>query len=436
MRRSVPIERLDLHLDAEQGLAGADVAARRQRYGPNAVIEAARRPAWDLVRDTVKDPMIWFLAGTAVLYAALGDRTEALTLLAALVPLVGMDAFLHRRTQASTEGLSSRLATTATVVRDGRSIQVPAADVVPGDLAVVAVGDPFPADGLVLDGRDLQADESALTGEAYPVAKTPVPALPAGVAEPIVDGAHWGLAGTRLLTGRARLRVVFTGGETLYGEIVRSARSGAHARTPLQKAVARLVAVLLVAASGLCVALAAIRLWQGHGLLDAALSAVTLAVAAIPEEFPVALTFFLGVGVFRLARRQALVRRAVSVENIGRVTFICSDKTGTITEGALRVTAQVPADGLPPARLLALAAIASRRETGDPLDAAILDAAAAVQAPVPTPVVRTFPFTEDRRRETGVARDAGARLLVATKGSPETDRLTRRRYGKASCAIW
>ena len=132
-----------------------------------------------------------------------------------------------------------------------------------------------------------------------------------------------------------------------------------------------------------------------------------------------AFTFFLGVGVFRLARRQALVRRAVSVENIGRVTCICADKTGTITEGRLRVSEWVPGADVSERRLLLLAAAASRRETGDPLDAAILDAADAQGATPTAEALSTFPFTEDRRRETAVVREEGAGLLVATKGSPE-----------------
>lgn len=419
MRRAFPIDRLHGPLDEEHGLGGAEAGERRARYGRNDIIEVARRPWRDLLRDTVKDPMIWFLAGTATLYASLGQRVEALTLLAALVPLVGMDAFLHRRTQASTEGLSSRLATTATAVREGHPVLVPAGDLVPGDLVIVMAGEPFPADGIVVGGSEMQVDEAALTGEAYPVAKKPLRRVPTGSPEPVADGVHWGFAGTRLLTGTARLRVVFTGGETLYGEIVRSARGGSHSRTPLQKAVDSLVSILLVAATALCLILALIRFWQGHGLLDAALSAVTLGVAAIPEEFPVAFTFFLGVGVFRLARRQALVRRAVSVENIGRVTCICADKTGTITEGRLRLAHHAVAEDVPYARLLQLAAAASRRETGDPLDAAILDEAAARSIGVPAPVVSTFPFTEDRRRETSVVREAGRHLLAATKGSPE-----------------
>ena len=144
-------------------------------------------------------------------------------------------------------------------------------------------------------------------------------------------------------------------------------------RSPL----ARLVSLLVAAAALVCVVLAVVRLRQGYGLVDALVSAVTLAVAALPEEFPVVFTFFLGVGVYRLAKRQALVRRAVSVENIGRVSCICSDKTGTITEGRLRLTHLVPAQGVCREQLLALAATASRAESGDPLDAAILAECAA-----------------------------------------------------------
>jgi P-type Ca2+ transporter type 2C len=419
VRRGLPLERLDGLALAGRGLASEEARARRARYGSNDIVEAARRPWWDLLRDTARDPMIWFLGGTGALYAALGDRAEAVTLLASLVPLVGMDAFLHRRTQASTEGLSSRLAVTARVVRDGVSVAVAATDLVPGDLVLVGAGEPFPADGIVTGGEQVQVDESSLTGEAYPVWKRTLADRPDGSAEPVVDGAHWAFAGTRLLTGAAQVRVVFTGGETLYGEIVRSAAGGTKARTPLQAALSRLVSVLVAAATVLCLGLALVRLRQGYGWLDAFLSAVTLAVAALPEEFPVAFTFFLGVGVYRLARRQALVRRAVSVENIGRVTCICSDKTGTITEGRLRVAHVVPVPGVSDRWLIGVGALASRRETGDPLDAAILEEARTRHAVLRREVVSTFPFTEDRRRETAIVKEDGAGLLAAVKGSPE-----------------
>jgi Ca2+-transporting ATPase len=408
-------------LRSARGLTAAEVGERRARYGLNDILETPPNRWRDLVRDTVKDPMLWFLAGVSGLYAGVGELKEAVILLVAIIPLIGMDAFLHWRTQASTEGLKSRLAERASVVRDSVHAQIPARELVPGDLALVAPAEAFPADGIIVGGAELQVDESSLTGEAYPVAKRPPTGAFGRGEEPLVDVQHWGFAGTRLLTGRATLRVIFTGAETLYGEIVHSAVHGPHDRTPLQAAIQNLVAVLLGAAAAICVILAAVRIFQGHGWLDAVLSAVTLAAAAVPEEFPVVFTFFLGVGVYRLARRQALVRRAVAVENIGRITTICSDKTGTITEGRLRLTHLVPAEGVGEQDLLYLGALASRSDSGDPIDEAIArraGATAALEAGGET--LARFPFTEGRRRETAIVRLSNGVTLAVTKGAAET----------------
>ena len=155
---------------------------------------------------------------------------------------------------------------------------------------MLEAGDVLTADLRIIDAHNLSANESALTGEAYPVAKQPISALPRDGQHPQVAEEHWAYAGTRPLTGIARVRVVFTGAETIYGEIVRSAVHGVHEITPLQQSIGRLVRILLVVAIGLCVLLASVRLYQGHGWLDALISAVTLATAAIPEEFPVVFT--------------------------------------------------------------------------------------------------------------------------------------------------
>jgi Ca2+-transporting ATPase len=415
MRRLLPTARIDGLLHAATGLTRAQADERRARYGSNRIVETPPARWTDPLREAARDPMIWFLAGTALLFTWLGDFAEAGVLALALLPIAGMDAYLHRRTQASTQALAGRLATTATVIRDGVEREVPSAELVPGDLIVVGEGGAVPADGIVVAGSALQADESALTGEALPVAKAPLTELGGG-GEVAVEGEHWSFAGTRLLTGEARLRVVFTGQETIYGEIVRSAQRGGHERTPLQLAIDALVKALVVAAVVICGALAATRMLQGHGIVDALMSAVTLAVAALPEEFPVVFAFFLGVGTYRLARCQALVRRAVVVENIGRVTCICSDKTGTLTEGRLRLAHVVPAAGVSSEHLLAVAAAASRGGSNDPLDAAIL----AAGDRVPGEPLATFPFTEDRRRESAALRLPDGRVLCVTKGAPET----------------
>lgn len=413
--RSIPWDRLKGLLDADRGLNAEEASRRLDLFGPNDIVGSPPSTWRDVARDTARDPMIWFLTGVSVLYAGLGEYAEAAVLASALVPLVGMDAYLHRRTQASIQGLASRLAARVRVWRNGTIANLPARELVPGDLVVIAASDSFPADGVIVEGVDLQADESSLTGEAYPVRKQ-VLASPVAARAPLA-AAHWAFAGTRLLTGEATVRIAYTGAETRYGEIVRSARIGSRGRTPVQVAVGGLVSLMLAAAVIICLALAAVRLLQGHGLIDAALSAATLAVAALPEEYPVVFTFFLGVGVYRLAQRRALVRRAVAVENIGRITCICSDKTGTLTEGRLVLAHRTPAAGITPEQLVNWAALAANRDSGDPLDAALVEIANCGQT---GERLATFPFTENRRRETVVVRSPDGKCLAAVKGAPET----------------
>lgn len=415
MKRAIPEDRLEGIVPLQGGLGEPDAQARLRRYGPNQIIPRTTHGWATTLRDTLRDPMLWFLMVTSSLFWMVGQRVEALGLILALIPLLGMDAWLHRRTQASLQGLSGRLAVQARVLRDGAEQMRPLEELVPGDLVLVRAGESLPADGLIVRCDGLQVDESTLTGEAYAVRKQALAALPTPGANAIAEDHHWALAGTRVLAGSAALRIIFTGADTFYGEIVRSAVAGAHPLTPLQRAVAQLVQALVAVAGVICLALAWLRWQQGHGLLDALLSALTLAVAAFPEEFPVVLAFFLGSGVYRLARRRALVRRAVVVENIGRVTCICSDKTGTITEGRLSLTHLVPAPAFTEAMLLESAAAAARSDSGDPVDEAIL---AVAPAAIAAPLHACFPFTEERRRETTVREQAGG-LLVAVKGAPE-----------------
>lgn len=414
MHRDVPFERIEELSGQEAGLDQSQIAERRSLYGRNAIIEDGPSPWIAILRRTAADPMIWFLAGTAILFFCLGEYSEAIILIAAIFPIIGMDVFLHRRTVASTRGLLARLASNADVIREGKETRIPSIELVPGDLVLVQAGGYFPADGLILSGSNLQADESSLTGEALPVRKAPLAGPPHRNMS--ADEENWVMAGTRLLTGSARIRVMFTGPETLYGEIARLSRSLSRDRTPLQNAIIRLVKLLLLMAVALCILLAAIRIAQGYGPADAILSAATLGIAALPEEFPVVLSFYLGLGVYRLAKRRALVRQAVVVENIGRTTCICTDKTGTLTEGRLALSGTLPASGATPAHLLAVAATASRAETEDPLDLIILQQASAVTGEDEM----TFPFTEDRLRETSARRIDASRWHFAMKGAPET----------------
>lgn len=417
MQRPIPRERLSSAALSETGFSTAEAKTAHERYGGNEVLPETKRGGLQILLDTIKDPMLAFLAITGIVYFFLGQRTDALALILSIFPLIGMDAFLHRRTAVSTAGLASRMAEHATVIRDGEERRVPALEVVPGDLLIARAGEHFAADGILIRADSLQVDESSLTGEPVPAYKRALRELPAGEL-PSVDDQHWGFAGTRILTGTAVVRVVFTGATTLYGDIARIANEERPQKTPLQHALSQLTAMLLGGAFALCVVLAGVRLFQGHGLADALVSAATLAVAAIPEEFPVALTFFLGTAVFRLARQRALVRRAIAVENVGRVSVICTDKTGTLTEGRLRVAELIAANGRSEDEVLRAAHRASRQEGADAVDSAILERANSL-SPDTAERLATFPFTEDRRRETSLVRE-GVNLVAVTKGAPET----------------
>ena len=362
------LDRLSTLPGGEGGLTPRDVEALRARYGDNRIVEPPRHRFWHALRDAASDPMLWFLLVVSALFFATGETLEAGVLLLAMLPLLGMDAFLHRRTQLSTSALASRLASEAMALRDGAWQRILASALVPGDRVRVASGEAIPADGLWRAAEALQVDESSLSGESVPVRKQ------------ITQGAkltseHWGFAGTRVLAGRGELQVLGTGGDSRYGELVRLAVTTTQPRTPLQQAVTRLVMTLVWIALVLCLLLAAVRLSQGQGWLDALLSGLTLAIAALPEEFPVVLSLFLGVGVFRLARRNALVRRAVAVEDIGRVSVLCTDKTGTLTEGRLRLRELRPVAALSTEELAQRAAQSVAADSSDPLDACLREAA-------------------------------------------------------------
>jgi Ca2+-transporting ATPase len=399
------------------GLSAGEVQQRRTRHGFNDIVAPAKSPWHQLAADTAADPMIWFLAAMAALYAGIGEYRDAALLAAALAPLICLDAYLHHRTLASTRGLSQHLAATARVIRARQEASVPARELVPGDLVLLAPGDLVPADAVIVGGAGLQADESSVTGESFPARKTPLETSAKRIA--LADG-NWLFAGTRLLSGTAQIRIAYTGGATLYGQIAQAAATGGGGATPLQLAIRHLVGALLVVAIAICCVLAGVRFWQGHGFLDAIMSALTLAIAALPEEFPIVFTFYLGLGVFRLAKCQALVRRAVAIENIGRITCICSDKTGTMTEGRLDLAHGEPSAGHSADTLVALAMQIADPASTDPLDIALAGWPRSANGAPSMPRIAAFPFTEARRRETVVLQERDGTFLCAMKGAPET----------------
>lgn len=422
MKKKVSFQNLKDLEDHQGGLSNAELERQGIRFGANNIVEVVGNPWLDLARETLKDPMIWFLLVIGAAFTIAGDLREATVLFLAMLPLLFMDAILHRRVQSSTAVLRGQLSTKTKVLRAGQELIINSSEVVPGDLVIVSSGEYLPADGFFEMAQNLQVDESVLTGEAFPIEKAYLHLNPfdlSGFNHIAVDVNTLGYAGTRVLTGTARFRILFTGRNTSYGEIVQSVANIQQERTPLQSAIMNLVRILIFAALGLCLLLAGVRIYQGYGWLDALLTSATLAVAAIPEEFPVVFTFFLGVGVFRLAKKRALVRRGVSVENIGRVTAICTDKTGTITLGQLKLTDLDPVGGVNNQDLLKIGAIASNPSGTDPIDQAIWEMVQRTDLKVPERF-HVFPYTEGKKCESAFAYSGEGRASCYLKGAPET----------------
>jgi Ca2+-transporting ATPase len=326
---------VDLDVDVARGLSATEVGSRRAQFGENALAEPPRKPRWLLFVDQFRSGLVLILAGAAVLAALVGDLKDALIVSFVLV-FNGVLGFIQEgKAEKAMEALKSMLVTRVRVRRDGVISDVDAPDLVPGDVVLLEAGDRVPADGRLLVEVNLSIDEAALTGESVPVEKV-VDAL-AGDDLPLAERRNMAYMNTTVVRGRAELVVSSTGMATEMGRIAEMLGETETEPTPLQRQLDRLGKYLAMIA-GVAVALVfALRLYQGDSLGDAALSAVALAVAAIPEGLPAVVTVTLAVGVHQMALRNAIVKRLASVETLGSTTVICSDKTGTLTRNEMTV---------------------------------------------------------------------------------------------------
>jgi Ca2+-transporting ATPase len=324
----------ELDTDIESGLTGEESERRLERYGPN-VLEAGGRTPWYVVlgRQFV-DVLIVILGIAAVVSIALGEVTDAATILVILV-LNGVLGFVQEwRAEQAIEALQKLLALEARVVRDGRELPLDATHLVPGDVVVVEIGARIPADLRVVHAVDLKVDESALTGESESVAKV-ADAVPAKTALAEQYSMAW--MGTTVTNGRARGLVVGTGMGTEFGRIAELTRSVGAEATPLQKKLAVLGTWLGLIAVAIAVVVAATGWLLGQDLEEMFFTGVSLAVAVVPEGLPAVVTITLALGIRRMVGRKALLRRLQAAETLGAATVICTDKTGTLTQNAMTV---------------------------------------------------------------------------------------------------
>lgn len=322
---------------------GTDEAQRRLRsYGPNRLAEPPSRSALALLLDQFRNLLVVVLIGAAVLAGAVGDLKDATVITVVLVLNAVLGFVQENRAEKSLAALRSMLVATARVRRDGREVQIPAADLVPGDVILLEAGDRVPADGRIVLGRSLEVDESSLTGESVAVAKEAGGPHEGGALAERTGAVFMNTVVTR---GRGEAVVTATGMATEIGAVAEMLQGHDREATPLQRQLDGL-GKRLAAVAGVAVALyIALELLRGGPVGDTLLSAVALAVAAIPEGLPAVVTVTLAVGTFQMAKRGAIVKRLASVETLGATSVICSDKTGTLTMNQMTARTLVTPEG-------------------------------------------------------------------------------------------
>ncbi len=325
-----------LETDAQRGLSGHEAERRLHRFGPNLLPQA--KTAGSLVRFAwqFNHPLIYVLLGAGIVTLALGELVDASVIIGVVLVNAAIGFVQESRAEAALDALRAMVQTSAKVRRDGHVRSLPSEQLVPGDLVLIEAGDKVPADLRLLAIGELQVDESALTGESVPVVKDEV-VLPA--ATPVADRRNMVYSGTLVTHGSGTGAVVATGAETELGEIHRLVGAADTLATPLTRKLTWFSKVLTVAILMLAAVTFGVGVLRGESASEMFTAAVALAVGAIPEGLPAAVTITLAIGVSRMARRRAVVRRLAAVETLGSTTVVCSDKTGTLTENQMTVRA-------------------------------------------------------------------------------------------------
>ena len=423
---------------AATGLSSGEALRRLQECGPNALEEADRRGPARILLAQFADVIVLVLLVAAVLAALVGEVVD----LVAILVIVVLDAVLgfvqELRAERAVAALRSLAAPAARVRRDAISLTVPADALVPGDVVSLEAGNVVPADLRLLATAGLRVDEAPLTGESHPVDKHGAPLPEAALA--LGDRFNMAYKGTTVSRGRGEGVVVATGARTELGRIASLLAPGAPRQTPMQQRLARFSRQLAVIVLALCTIVFVAGMLRGEDARIMFMTALSLAVAAIPEALAAVVTVSLALGARRLVRQRALVRRLPVVETLGSVTYIASDKTGTLTAGRMRVREIRSADGrddgpVPAshARMLLLQGMALNNDavldgdgtaTGDPTETALYDEAlragcAKESLEAVQPRVAELPFSAERARMTTVHRTGGG-FVIHTKGAPES----------------
>lgn len=324
-----------LKSDAGRGLSEVESRRRLVEYGANELQADGRVSPLTLLLEQFKNILVVILLVAVALSAFLGHTIEASAIAVIVLFAVLLGFIQEYRAERAIDALRKMAEPSATVIRDGKEIDIPSRELVPGDIIILLTGKKVPADGRILSAVNLKADEAALTGESVPVEKQSEPLE--SVQLPVGDRCNMVYAGTALTYGRGRALVVATGLHTEFGTIAQMLKTVRTSKTPLQVNLDKVGRVLGQAALVIVLIVVALGLYRGQPLLEMFIFGIALAVAVVPEALPAVVTISLAIGVQRMVKRNALIRRLPAVETLGSVSVICSDKTGTLTKDEMTV---------------------------------------------------------------------------------------------------
>ncbi|WEK33873.1 MAG: cation-translocating P-type ATPase [Candidatus Pseudobacter hemicellulosilyticus] len=419
---------------SDKGLSASTAQQLLAENGPNELVQKKKKPAWLLFLHQFTDFMIIILLAAAVIAGVAGDLADTIIILVIVLLNAVLGFVQEYRAEKAMEALRKMAAPEAAVLRDGQRTSIPAAELVPGDLVLLEAGVLVPADLRLLESHSLRIEESSLTGESAPVDKDPSPIDEEDL--PLGDRLNMAYKSTQVANGRGSGIVIATGMKTEIGKIA-GMLQGEDPQTPLRLRLADFGKKITWLVIGICVLLFGVGLLRGEEPVNMLLVAISLAVAAIPEALPALITIALARGARRLVKQNVLIRKLPAVETLGSVSYICSDKTGTLTRNKMTVTGIVPftEDPLDGQQLSLLEAsmvlnqdAVKKKEggwTGDPTEIALIeyihgqhDEQAAEKTGREFPRVGELPFDSDRKRMTTIHQQ-GDRYLVIVKGATE-----------------
>ena len=421
---------------ALKGLDSEQAARALRTDGPNELPSARKHGILATVVNVVKEPMFLLLLACGLIYLILGEVQEALMLLGFVVVIMGITIYQEQKTENTLEALRDLSSPRALVIRDGERRRIAGRDVARGDLVLLSEGDRVPADAVLLWGVNLSVDESLLTGESAAVRKNASDSPPA-MERPGGEDTPFVYSGTLVVHGQGVAEVKGTGAATEIGRIGKALQALETEPTPLQRETGSIVRTIFIGALAMCAVVVIVYGITRGNWLQGVLSGVTLAMAMLPEEFPVVLTIFLALGAWRISQKKVLARRMAAVETLGAATVLCTDKTGTLTQNRMKIRMLLAAGrsldleelqgALPETfhEVLEYGILASQEDPFDPMEKAIH----AVGAETLTDtehlhdnwtLVQQYPLSSELLALSHVWRSvAGTGYVVATKGAPE-----------------